>query len=259
MAAAIAGAGITRLPPMISGCAIHQGYLIDVDQRRIIVPDAFGPKRRARRLQEFADALRVGRGAEIRECLIAIDGRVQWDPPAWAWRCSRVLRDALAMAGMPAEDMLDRARWAPTNSNALPIDIHIKDPPTGRPKRVASLSVERPPIGDLLRATIDLGGGVIYREGGDDTFLSTRHEIVARGHRIAATLSVALSGRQVSSLIAHPLLARPEYAIRKAWTGRNYTRAIIDVPECSLARLPGRFAAILPEHDRSDLAASPWR
>lgn len=244
---------------MISGCAIHQGYLIDVDQRRIIVPDAFGPKRRARRLQEFADALRVGRGAEIRECLIAIDGRVQWDPPAWAWRCSRVLRDALAMAGMPAEDMLDRVRWAPTNRNALPIDIHIKDPTTGRPKRVASLSVERPPIGDLLRATIDLGGGVLYREGGDDTFLSTRHEIVARGHRIAATLSVALSGRQVSSLIGHPLLARPEYAIRKAWTGRNYTRAIVDVPECSLARLPSRFAAILPEHDRSDLAASPWR
>jgi hypothetical protein len=259
VAAAIAGAGLTRLPPMTVGCSHPLGYLLQVDQRRVIVPDAFGTKRRARRLQEFTDALRASRGAEIRECLIAIDGRLLWDPPAWAWRCSRVLRDALAMAGMPAEDMLDRVRWAPTNSNALPIDIHIKDPTTGRPNRVASLSVERPPIGDLLRATIDLGSGVIYREGGDDTFLSTRHEIVARGHRIAATLSVALSGRQVSSLIGHPLLARPEYAIRKAWTGRNYTRAIIDVPECSLARLPGRFGAILPEHDRSDLATSPWR
>ncbi len=164
VAAAIAGARITRLPPMMSGGASHRGYLIDVDQRRIIVPDAFGPKRRARRLLDLADALRAGRGAEIRECLIAIDGRMPWDPPAWAWRCSQVLRDALAMAGMRAEDMLDRVRCAPTSDNALPIHIYINDPTTGRPSSIASLRVERPPTGDLLRATIDLGGDRCARQ-----------------------------------------------------------------------------------------------
>lgn len=259
VAAAIAGAGLARLPPMTVGSSHPLGYLLQVDQRRVIVPDAFGPKRRARRLQEFADILRAGRGAEIRECLITIDGSLPWDPPAWAWRCSRVLRDALAMARMPAKDMLDRVRWAPIHSNALPIDIHVRDPATGIPKWIASLRVERPPVGDLLRATIDLGGGVIYREGGDGTFLSTRHEIVARGRRIPATIAVGLSGRPVSALVGHPLLAERRYEVRKAWTGPRYTRAVIDVPECSLARLPSRFAAVLPGHDRSDLAASPWR
>ncbi|NJR79168.1 hypothetical protein [Sphingomonas corticis] len=259
VAAAIADAGITRLPPRTVGGAIHRGYLIDVDQRRIVVPDAFGPKRRARRMLDLAEALRAARGAEIRECLIAIDGRLAWDPPAWAWRCSRVLRDALAMAGMTAETMLEHVRWAPTNSNAMPIAIYANDPAIGRPKQIASLDVERPPTGDLLRATIDLGGGVIYREGGDKTFLKTRHEVLARGRSIPATLAIGLSGRPVSALVGHPLLDRAGYTIRKSWTGQRYTRAIIEVPECSLARLPSRFAAILPDHDRSDLAASPWR
>ena len=244
---------------MTVGCAIHRGYLIDVDQRRIIVPDAFGPKRRARRLLDLADALRAGRGAEIRECLIAIDGRVPWDPPAWAWRCSQVLRDALAMAGMTAETMLDRVRCAPTNSNAMPVAIYAEDATTGRPRIIASLSVERPPAGDLLRANIDLGGGVTYREGGDDTYLTTRHEIVARGNRIPGATAIALKGCAASALTNHPLLANAAYTIRSAWTGPSWTRARLNVPECSLARLPSRFAAILPHHDRSDLATSPWR
>jgi len=261
VATAIAGAGVTRLPPMTIGASHPLGYLLQVDQRRVIVPDAFGPKRRARRLQEFARLLQAGRGAEIRDSLIAINGSLPWDPPAWAWRCSQVLRDALAMARMPAEDMLDRVRWAPIHSNALPIDIHVRDPATGTPKWIASLRVERPPIGDLLRATIDLGGGVVYREGGDNTFLSTRREIVLRGRRIPATIAITTVAKKhpISTLVGHPLLAGRRYEVRKAWTGPSYTRAIIDVPECSLARLPSRFAAILPGHDRSDIAASPWR